>query len=73
MKYRRTSISGTTFSGKKCLSGTISMLFDLTFPCYLTTFSGKKCLSGKVVCAFFAPLIEVLLYMGTWGEIPGVE
>jgi hypothetical protein len=29
------------------------MLFDLTFPCYLTTFSGKKCLSGKVICAFF--------------------
>jgi hypothetical protein len=29
------------------------MLFDLTFPCYLTTFSGKTCLSGKVVCAFF--------------------
>jgi hypothetical protein len=26
--YRRTSISGTNFSGKKCLSGTISMLFD---------------------------------------------
>jgi hypothetical protein len=38
------------------------MLFDLTFPCYLTTFSGKKCLSGKVICAFFVPLIEVLLY-----------
>jgi hypothetical protein len=31
------------------------MLFDLTFPCYLTTFSGKKCLSGKVVCFFFCP------------------
>jgi hypothetical protein len=31
------------------------MLFDLTFPCYLTTFSGKKCLSGKVICAFFCP------------------
>jgi hypothetical protein len=29
------------------------MLFDLTFPCYLTTFSGKKCLSGKVICVFF--------------------
>jgi hypothetical protein len=29
------------------------MLFELTFPCYLTTFSGKKCLSGKVICAFF--------------------
>jgi hypothetical protein len=29
------------------------MLFDLTFPCYLTTLSGKKCLSGKVICAFF--------------------
>jgi hypothetical protein len=29
------------------------MLFDLTFPCYLTTFSGKKCLSEKVICAFF--------------------
>jgi hypothetical protein len=28
------------------------MLFDLTFPCYLTTFSGKKCLSGKVIRAF---------------------
>jgi hypothetical protein len=28
------------------------MLFDLTFPCYLTTFSGKSVLSGKV-CAFF--------------------
>jgi hypothetical protein len=39
------------------------MLFDLTFPCYLTTFSGKKCLSGKVICVFFVPLIEVLLYM----------
>jgi hypothetical protein len=38
------------------------MLFDLTFPCYLTTFSGKKCLSGKVICAFFVPLIKVLLY-----------
>jgi hypothetical protein len=32
--YRRTSISGRTFSGKKCLSGT--MLFDLSFPCCLT-------------------------------------
>jgi hypothetical protein len=31
------------------------MLFDLTFPCYLTTFSGKKCLSGKIICAFFCP------------------
>jgi hypothetical protein len=31
------------------------MLFDLTFPCYLTTFSGKKCLSGKVIFAFFCP------------------
>jgi hypothetical protein len=31
------------------------MLFNLTFPCYLTKFSGKKCLSGKVVCAFFCP------------------
>jgi hypothetical protein len=31
------------------------MLFDLTFPCYLTTFSGKKCLSGKVLCVFFCP------------------
>jgi hypothetical protein len=40
------------------------MLFDLTFPCYLTTFSGKKCLSGKVICALFVPLIEVLLYSG---------
>jgi hypothetical protein len=29
------------------------MLFDLTFPCYLTTFSGKECLSGKVICVFF--------------------
>jgi hypothetical protein len=29
----------------------------------LTTFSGKKCLSGKVICAFFVPLIEVLLYI----------
>jgi hypothetical protein len=38
------------------------MIFDLTFPCYLTSFSGKKCLSGKVICAFFFPLIEVLLY-----------
>jgi hypothetical protein len=37
------------------------MLFDLTFPCYLTAISGKKCLSGKVICAFFVPLIEVLL------------
>jgi hypothetical protein len=39
------------------------MLFDLTFPCYLTTFSGKYCLSGKIICAFFVPLIEVLLYI----------
>jgi hypothetical protein len=31
------------------------MLFDVTFPCYLTTFSGKKCLSGKVICAFYCP------------------
>jgi hypothetical protein len=31
------------------------MLFELTFPCYLTTFSGRKCLSGKVICAFFCP------------------
>jgi hypothetical protein len=31
------------------------MLFDLSFPCYLTTFSGKKCLSGKVICAFCFP------------------
>jgi hypothetical protein len=31
------------------------MLFDLTFPCYLTTFSGEKCLSGKFICAFFCP------------------
>jgi hypothetical protein len=31
---QQTSISGTTFSGKKCLSG--------------TTFSGKKCLSGTI-------------------------
>jgi hypothetical protein len=31
------------------------MLFDLTFPCYLTTYSGKKCLSGKIICAFFCP------------------
>jgi hypothetical protein len=31
------------------------MLFDLTFPCYLTTFSGKKCLSKKVICAFNCP------------------
>jgi hypothetical protein len=31
------------------------MLFDLTFPCYLTTFSGKNCLSGKIICAFFCP------------------
>jgi hypothetical protein len=53
--YRRTSISGTTFSGETCLSGTRSMLFDLTFPCYLTTFSGKRCVSGKVICAFFCP------------------
>jgi hypothetical protein len=42
-----------SFNGKKCLSGTISMLFDLTFPCYLTILSGKKCLSGKVIFAFF--------------------
>jgi hypothetical protein len=40
------------------------MLFDLTFPCYLTIFSGKWRLSGKVICAFFfLPLIEVLLYL----------
>jgi hypothetical protein len=31
------------------------MLFDLTFPCYLTTFSGKKCLSGKIICATICP------------------
>jgi hypothetical protein len=35
----------------------------LILPCYLTTFSGKKCLSGKFICAFFVPLIEVLLYL----------
>jgi hypothetical protein len=29
------------------------MLFDLTFPCYLTTFSGKKCLSGEGYLPFF--------------------
>jgi hypothetical protein len=34
------------------------MLFDLTFPCYLTTFSGKKCLSGKIICAFFCPAYQ---------------
>jgi hypothetical protein len=39
------------------------MLCDLTFLCYVTTFSGKKCLIGKVICAFFVPLIEVLLYL----------
>jgi hypothetical protein len=55
-------MSGTTFSGKKCLSGTNFMLFDLTFPCYLTTFSGKKGIGGKFICAFFVPLIEVLQY-----------
>jgi hypothetical protein len=38
------------------------MLFDFTFPCYLTTFSGKKCLSGKIIVLFFVPLIEVLPY-----------
>jgi hypothetical protein len=38
------------------------MLFDLTFPCYLTLFIGKKCLSGKVICAFFVPLIEIIQY-----------
>jgi hypothetical protein len=38
------------------------MLFDLTLPCYLTTLSNRKCLSEKVICAFFVPLIEVLLY-----------
>jgi hypothetical protein len=54
-KYRRTSISGTTLAGKSVLGGRFSMLFDLTFPCYLTTFSGKKCQSGKVICAFFCP------------------
>jgi hypothetical protein len=31
------------------------------------TFSGKKCLSGKVICAFFVPLIEVLLYKNSPG------
>jgi hypothetical protein len=40
------------------------MVFDLTFPCYLTTFRVKKFLSGKVICAFFVPLIEVLPYLG---------
>jgi hypothetical protein len=34
------------------------MLFDLTFPCYLTTFSGKKCLSGKAICAIFSPAYQ---------------
>jgi hypothetical protein len=38
------------------------MLFDLTFPCYLTTFSGKKCLAGRLSVLLFVPLIEVLLY-----------
>jgi hypothetical protein len=54
-KYRRTSMGGTTFSGKKCLSGTIFHATWLDFPYYLTTFSGEKCLSGKVICAFFCP------------------
>jgi hypothetical protein len=39
------------------------MVFDLTFPYYLTMLSGKKCLSGKIICAFFVPLIKVLLYI----------
>jgi hypothetical protein len=43
------------------------MLFDLTFPCYVTTFSGKKCLSGKVICALL--LIEVLLYFYRQSDI----
>jgi hypothetical protein len=41
------------------------MLFDLTFPCYLTTFSGKieTVEAGRLSVLFFVPLIEVLLYM----------
>jgi hypothetical protein len=49
------------------------MLFDLTFPCYLTIFSGKECLSGKVICAYFVPLIEVLLYSTVPESRPSVK
>jgi hypothetical protein len=45
-------LAGQPLAGKSVKAGQFSMLFDLTFPCYLTTFSGKKCLSEKVICAF---------------------
>jgi hypothetical protein len=53
VRYRRTSISGTTFSGKKCLAGQVFMLFDFSFPCYLTTFSGKKWSKREGYLCFF--------------------
>jgi hypothetical protein len=40
------------------------MLFDFTFPCYLTTFSGKKCLSGKIICTFLFPAYRNSTVMG---------
>jgi hypothetical protein len=43
------------------------MLFDLTFPCYLTTFSGKRCLSGKVIFAFFCPAFRSSLVLQNKG------
>jgi hypothetical protein len=49
------------------------MLFDLTFPCYLTTLSGKKCLSGRLSVLSFVPFIEVLLYWKVGGCAVGEE
>jgi hypothetical protein len=51
------------------------MLFDLTFPCYLTTFSGEKCLNGNLVCAFYCPAyrsspVWSWSYLLLWGELP---
>jgi hypothetical protein len=43
------------------------MLFDLTFPCYLTSLSGKKCLSGKVICAFFMSRLSKFSCKGKTG------
>jgi hypothetical protein len=54
-RYRRTSISGTTFSGKKCLSGIIFHAIWLDFSMQFDNLSWEKCLSGKVICALYCP------------------
>jgi hypothetical protein len=54
--YRRTSISGTTFSGKKCLSGTSVHAIWLDFPCYLTTLKREKVSKRQGYLCFFSRL-----------------